>query len=182
MLSLPTNGGPIGLPETSVQIRMVLDNITDNGEEGDIPVDDMIAALGLARKFEFANTCVMFRQALLDNDFTKDAPIILAHACQMRPVDRRLAKHAISLFNDLMPMNSAVYRHAVSNKKRGSASPSVNNLTSTFFESLGVIGAVAYALTLEDCAVRSQYHWKAWDWSVVPQTFVDNVSMLERKW
>lgn len=180
MLSLPTKGGPIGLPETAVQIRMVLDKMTDNPEERAVDVADTIAALELARRFQFTSMAQLFRQKLLDSGSNRDAPAILAHACHSRPIDRLLAKSALSLFQDLMPITSNVFRGSVSHRKGDCASPALDNLKRSFLESLGVIGAVAYALTLDDCKSTSLYHWKAWDWTVVPRRFLEHVVDMEK--
>lgn len=180
MLSLPTKGGPIGLPETSVQIRMVLDKMTDSAEDRNGTVADTIAALDMAGRFQFTSMAQLFRQALLHNGSRRDAPAILAHACRSRPMDRPLAKRALSLFRDLMPFNYGVFGYAVSLRKSNCYSPSLDNLKPSFLESLGVVGAVAYALTLNECQKTSQYHWKTWDWDRVPEIFLEHVANMER--
>ncbi|KAJ9103601.1 hypothetical protein QFC20_004757 [Naganishia adeliensis] len=177
MLSLPTKGGPIGLPETSVQIRMVLDKMTDS-TEGYNSVPDIVGALGLARRFQFTSIGLLFRQALLE--INRDGPAILAYACRSRPIDRALAKSALSLFTDLMPMDREVFRRPPSCRKSEYASPALDNLETAFLESLGVIGAVAYSLALDECQAKSEYHWKSWDWSSVPEQFLENLDRLEK--
>lgn len=165
------------MPETSVQIRMVLDKMTDS-TEGYNSVPDIIGALGLARRFQFTSIGLLFRQALLE--VNADGPAILAYACRSRPIDRALAKSALSLFTDLMPMDREVFRRPPSYRKSEYASPALDNLETAFLESLGVIGAVAYSLALDECQAKSECHWKSWDWSSVPEQFLENLDRLEK--
>lgn len=160
---------------------MILDKMTDNADDCNMSVTDIVGALGFARKFEFATISAIFRQALLDEGSCRDAPIILAYAYQMQPFDLPLARHALSHFTDLMPMNHAVYRQAVSNRKKGYASPSLHNLKPPFLESLGVMGALAYTETLHQCRQSSECHWRCWDWTRVPETFVSYLDWLSRE-
>jgi hypothetical protein len=59
MLSLPTKGGPIGLPEKSASIRMVLDKITDKADETNMCIPDVISAIGLGDSLEDPNSPVL---------------------------------------------------------------------------------------------------------------------------
>lgn len=68
MLSLPTKGGPIGLPETSVQIRVPLDKLTDSVDDEKYYsftfAADFIAAIKLACRFQFNGAIVLLKDDL----------------------------------------------------------------------------------------------------------------------
>jgi hypothetical protein len=187
MLGVPTKGGPIGLPETSVQILMVLDNLTDYVEGSDVPVSDIIGAVNLARRFQLTGVVLLLKEDLfvkIDHAYAakqSNAPTIFAFACQSKPIDRRLAQAALDCFEDCMPMDHAVYRTSFdSKKKRRQASPSLDNLCLAFVESLGVVGAIAYSKALDDCKEEGRNYWTSWDWSSVPHVFAAHVDQLEK--
>lgn len=74
------------------------------------------------------------------------------------PLDRRLAKNALSRFGDCMPLDPEVYRFSMSRRRRhDSASPGIDNLRLRFLESLGITGVIAYTQALSSCQAERKY-------------------------
>lgn len=180
--SLPTKGGYIALPERSIPLKLVLDKITDRVEleDEEICIKSLFDAAELARRLDFTIIGDLLRHALLARRFSKDAPAMLVHACQARPIDCEMAKHALSLFQDFMPNDGGMHRQGLRTWAGIRASPALSNLRPSFVESLGVIGALAYGQPLGACQQASPYlYLGSWDWSRVPDMFVAYVDMLE---
>jgi hypothetical protein len=181
MSSLETKAGYIALPGNLAATVMVLDKMTGKEvQASEISIHSLIDAIDLARNLEFTVIGDLFRHTLLARKHSKDGLAMLARACQVRPIDRELAKHALSLFQDLMPGDCSIHRQGVRTEHGFSASPALGNLRPNFVESLGVIGAVAYSEALGVCEQDSlEHYWGSFDWSRVPEVFVAQVAMME---
>lgn len=177
MLSLPTKGGPIQLPENSRALRVVLNELTDAEKENEESLDVMSDALRLAKRFDMKGPMAKIRHELHDY---QDGPGLLAVACQQNPIDRPLARTALSMFADHMRMDKAIFRFRLSNQKKGSASPEPDNLTTDFLESLTVPGALAFVKAMNDCGIDTRYYWKCYNWEKVPIAFMKNLDHLCR--
>jgi hypothetical protein len=160
---------------------MILDKMTGREEQAsEISIHSLIDAVDLARNLEFTTIGDLLRHTLLARKVSKDGLAMLARACQARPIDRELARHALSLFQDLMPSDCSIHRQVVRTKDGFSASPALSNLRPSFVESFGVIGAVAYSQALVACQQDSlEHYWGSYNWARVPEMFVSYVDMLE---
>lgn len=188
MFALPTKGGPIGLPETAPQIRLVLDKLTDRDDNDKDTTSDIIAAIAFARRFQFKGAISLLTERLygiLDQPkIQNDAPLIFAFACQTNPIDCRLAQAALYRFEDEMLFDDNVYRSVLDyslRQGRGHASPRLDNLRPAYLESLGVIGALSYSKALDQCRRDTLAVPCEWDWTSVPRTFAKHVKLLSRR-
>ncbi|KAJ9104037.1 hypothetical protein QFC19_004171 [Naganishia cerealis] len=173
MLSLPTKGGPIKLPNTTVDIRNLFDNLT-NIEYEDVPTfQSMVEALDLAKRFYMRG---VISQIKLKLHGYKDGPRLMALACQQDPIDRPLARTAFSAFKDDMHLNPDVFRLT---SRHGA--PDHTNMKTEFLESLTTAGCYAFSQAMSECELSKDVHSrKQYDWTRVSSEFVKELDRLGR--
>jgi hypothetical protein len=186
MLSLPTKGGPITLPETASSILVVLDCITYVDVESVPDFDTVVAALELAKRFDMKGPKAKIKELLHDGHHK--GPRLLAFACQQNPIDRVLVRFALSLFADRMTMDDKIYRSNINNEfYRGTildadsalASPNSNNLKIGYLESLTTVGCIAFLKALDECEIARNGQ-RRWNWPKIPEMFMKHLDHYER--
>ncbi|KAJ9106426.1 hypothetical protein QFC21_001572 [Naganishia friedmannii] len=172
MLSLPTRVGPIQLPETSEAIRVVLDETTNIITTGTRPsFHVMTEALQLAKRLDMKGPTVQIQERF--RHYQNDVMRLFAWACQQDPVDRFLARTALSAFsNPYMKPDPEVFRPEVR-----STTPFPKNLTPMYIESLTTVGYAAYSRAIDDCQEEFDGSLK---WQKVPNAFIRHLDRLER--
>ncbi|KAJ9124393.1 hypothetical protein QFC22_001193 [Naganishia vaughanmartiniae] len=172
MLSLPTKGGPIKLPETSEAVRVVLDETTNTVTTGTRPsFDVMTQALQLAKRFDMKGPTVQIQERF--RHYQNDVMRLFAWACQQDPIDRFLARTALSSFsNPYMKPDPRVFRPEVR-----FTTPLPKNLTTTYIESLTTVGYAAYSWAIEDC--KEEFDGSM-EWQKVPNAFMRHLDRLGR--
>jgi hypothetical protein len=171
MLSLPTKGEPIQLPETSEALRVVLDETTNTITTDIRPsFTDMTQALQLAKRFEMDGPTVQIQERF--RHYHNDVMKLFSWACQQDPIDRYLARLALSSFskNPYMKADPTVFRPEVR-----FIAPLPRNLTSTYIESLTPLGYAAYSGAIDDC--KEEFDGSL-EWQKVPNAFMRQLDRL----
>ncbi|KAJ9115328.1 hypothetical protein QFC24_007037 [Naganishia onofrii] len=171
MLSLPTKGEPIQLPETSEALRVVLDETTNTITTGTRPsFTDMTQALQLAKRFEMDGPTVQIQERF--RHYHNDVMKLFAWACQQDPIDRYLARLALSSFskNPYMKADPTVFRPEVR-----FIAPLPRNLTSAYIDSLTPEGYAAYSGAIDDC--KEEFDGSL-EWQKVPNAFMRQLDRL----
>lgn len=176
MLSLPIEGDLIEIPDNSKAFRVALNAITDAEKENKVPLDVMVDALRLAKRFDMKCPMARIKEKLHD---CCDGPRLLVVACQQTPIDRLLARTALSHFKDGMAMDGKIFRSQFSYPDTGYASPRPDNLTTDFLKALTVSGALALVKAMDDSDVTGEFTYKHYDWAKVPAAFVKHLTHLE---
>ncbi|KAJ9108077.1 hypothetical protein QFC19_002542 [Naganishia cerealis] len=173
MPSLLAKGGPIKLPATTAVIRIVLDNLA-NIESKDAPsLQTMVKAWVLAKRFDLKGVIIQIKVKLHGY---KDGPRLLALACQQVPIDRPLARTALSRFEMAMSKDPAVFRDTWFH-----AAVDQTNMKTEFIESLTVAGYYAFSKALTVCDLgKDAHHRRKYDWGRVPNEFIKALAFLGR--
>lgn len=192
MLAPPSTGEGISLPDNSAAVRMVFNKMTGLRRKPDPKITDQVAAYRLAKRFDMRGVMSQIKECLIraiatnylfhHDDCPAEAPRLLAIACESIPIDRSLAKAALSMFHHEMPMDQDIYTSGLGGRRLGQANqlanPHPHNLRISYAESLTTAGYMAYSMALEECEVLNNRY--CWTWVRVPDAFCAALDRMGR--